>query len=155
MTRLVTSVIDFFYPPFRKIMPLQTFRYAACGGGNTLFDIFLYFIAYNFILQKQYIHLYSLTISPHIGALLLASSVSLLTGFWLMRTIVFNNSSLSGRIQMLRYVLLVTVCFLMNYVCLKFFVEHLGFYPTIAKICTTVIVVSFSYLTQKKFTFKE
>jgi putative flippase GtrA len=136
-------------------MPLQTFRYAACGGGNTLFDIFLYFIAYNFILQKKYVYLSFVTISPHIAALILASSVSLFTGFWLMRTIVFNNSSLKSGVQMFRYLLLVLVCFLINYMCMKLFVESFHIYPTIAKIFTTVVVVSFSYLTQKRFTFKE
>jgi putative flippase GtrA len=30
----------------------------------------------------------------------------------------------------------------------------MGFYPTIAKILTTGIVVSFSYLTQRFYTFK-
>ena len=32
----ILPVIDFFYPPFRGLMNLQTFRYAASGGGNTL-----------------------------------------------------------------------------------------------------------------------
>ncbi|HJU45145.1 MAG TPA: GtrA family protein, partial [Chitinophagaceae bacterium] len=149
------SVIDFFYPPFRKLMPLQTFRYAACGGGNTLFDIFLYFIVYNFILRKQYIHTPTFTVSPHIGALIIASTISFFTGFFLMRTVVFNNSTLRGRVQLFRYLLLVLVCFVFNYLFMKLFVEKMHIFPTIAKVITTVLVVSFSYLTQKKFTFKE
>lgn len=155
MTAMVISVIDFFYPPFRKLMPLQTFRYAACGGGNTVFDIFLYFISYNFILKKQYIHTSLFTISPHIGALIMASSISFFTGFFLMRTVVFNNSTLRGRVQLFRYLLLVVVCFIFNYGLMKLFVEKFHIYPTIAKMITTAIVVTFSYLTQKKFTFKQ
>lgn len=155
MTKLVITVIDFFYPPFRRLMPLQTFRYAACGGGNTLFDIFLYFIAYNFILQKKYVHTSLVTVSPHIGALIIASTISFFTGFWLMRTVVFSNSSLRGRVQMFRYLLLVVVCFIINYMCMKLFVEKFHIFPTIAKVLTTIIVVSFSYLTQKRFTFKQ
>ncbi len=155
MTKLVTSVIDFFYPPFRRIMPPQTFRYAACGGGNTLFDIFLYFIAYNFVLKKKYLYFSFMTISPHIGALIIASAISFFIGFWLMKNIVFNNSSLTGSAQMFRYLLLVIICFLINYICLKLFVERFHIYPTIAKVLTTIIVVSFSYVTQKRFTFKQ
>jgi hypothetical protein len=42
----ITDCIDFFYPPFSKLMPIQTFRYAACGGTNTLLDIFMYWFSY-------------------------------------------------------------------------------------------------------------
>jgi putative flippase GtrA len=53
-----------------------------------------------------------------------------------------------------RYFLLVLICILQNYVFLKIFVEQFNLYPTVSKILTTIIVVSFSYLTQKHFTFK-
>ncbi|MDB5144378.1 MAG: GtrA-like protein, partial [Mucilaginibacter sp.] len=42
LRRTILSLIDLFYSPFKKIMPLQTFRYAACGGVNTLLDISLF-----------------------------------------------------------------------------------------------------------------
>lgn len=42
----------------------------------------------------------------------------------------------------------------MNYIFIKLFVEQFHLYATVAKILTTIIVVSFSYLTQKNFTFK-
>jgi hypothetical protein len=35
----ILVIIDLFYPLFRKIFSLQTFRYVACGGVNTLLDI--------------------------------------------------------------------------------------------------------------------
>lgn len=76
------------------------------------------------------------------------------TGYLLNRFIVFTGSTLKGRVQLFRYLLLVAVCFALNYVFIKLFVEQCHIYPTIAKILTTVIVVSFSYLTQKQFTFK-
>jgi putative flippase GtrA len=37
---------------------------------------------------------------------------------------------------------------------MKLFVEQFHIFPTIAKVLTTIFVVGFSYLTQKKFTFK-
>src|SRR6187551_37581 len=43
----IIALIDFFYPPFSKLMDKQTFRYAACGGSNTAFDILL-FISHHF-----------------------------------------------------------------------------------------------------------
>jgi len=135
-------------------MPLQTFRYLACGGGNTMLDIFLYFICYNFILQKQMVHLPFVEMTPHIAALFMSLAVTFPSGFLLSKYIVFSDSNLRGRIQLIRYFLLVGVCIILNYVFMKLFVDHLHFYPTIGKICTTAIVVCFSYLTQKKFTFK-
>jgi len=154
MKNWVVSVIDFFYPPFRKFMPLQTFRYIACGGFNTLLDIVLYFISYNFILRKQLIHLGFVTISPYIGAFLMAFVASFPTGFYLNRNIVFTGSTLRGRVQLFRYFLLVAICIVLNYVFIKLFVEQFHIYPTIAKILTTIIVISFSYLTQRNYTFK-
>ena len=33
--RRLTRIIDIFYlPPLRRLVPLQTFRYAVCGGAN-------------------------------------------------------------------------------------------------------------------------
>ncbi len=150
----IISVIDFFYSPFRKLMPLQTFRYAVCGGGNTLLDIFLYFISYNFIVGKQVVYTPAGAISPHIAAFLLAFAVSFPTGYLLNRYIVFPGSILRGRVQLFRYFLLVLLCIFLNYVFIKLFVEHFHIYPTVSKMLTTIVVVSFSYLTQKNFTFK-
>ena len=150
----ILAIIDFFYPPFRKLMPIQTFRYAACGGGNTLLDIFLYFISYNFVLQKQVLFTPAGPISPHIAAFLISFAISFPTGYLLNRFIVFPGSILRGRVQLFRYFLLVVLCVFLNYIFIKLFVEHLHLYPTVSKILTTIIVVSFSYLTQKNFTFK-
>ena len=150
----IISAIDFFYPPFKKFVPLRTFRYAACGGFNTILDIFLYFISYNFILKKEVLHTPIVSISPHIAAFMMAFLISFPTGFLLNRNIVFPGSTLRRRVQLFRYLLLVLVCILLNYVFIKLFVEQWGIYPTPAKILTTIIVVSFSYLTQKNFTFR-
>lgn len=154
MKQLILDILAFFYKPFAKIMPFQTFRYLACGGGNTLLDIFLFFISYNFILQKEMVHLPFITVSPHIAAVLMAFFVSFPTGFLLNKYIVFSESNLRGRVQLIRYFILVGGCLLFNYIFMKVFVEYCHFYPTIAKILTTILVVCFSYVTQKKFTFK-
>lgn len=161
LVNTITSIIDFFYPPFRRFIPLQTFRYIACGGGNTVLDILIYFISYNFILHKEVVHLginmfgQELAVQPHIMAFILAFIVSFPTGFFLMRTVVFHDSSLRGRVQLFRYILMVIACILLNYIFIKLFVERFGIYPTVAKMLTTGIVVSFSYLAQKRFTFKK
>jgi putative flippase GtrA len=80
--------------------------------------------------------------------------VSFPTGYFLMSKVVFTQSTLQGKVQLFRYFLLVVICLLLNYVFIKLFVEQWHIYPTVAKIFTTIIVVSFSYLTQKNYTFK-
>ena len=59
IAQIITKIIDFFYVPFRKIMPEQVFRYGACGGGNMVLDWVLYFLIYNFVIVHElvYIHL--------------------------------------------------------------------------------------------------
>ncbi len=150
----ILQVVDFFYPPFRRFMPLQTFRYAACGGSNTLFNILTYFITYNFILNKHILHLGIIAISAHIAAFFIAFCITFPTGFYLSMFVVFQGSHLRKRIQLFRYLLVVLICLLLNYVLLKLFVESFGWYPTPSLIVTTVIVVGFSYVSQKYFSFK-
>jgi putative flippase GtrA len=155
MRKTITAIIDFFYPPFSKIFDKQTFRYAACGGGNTVLDILLYFLAYHYVLHKEIVHTPFIAISPHIAAFMLAFIITFPVGFFLMRTVVFVESNLRGRVQLFRYFSVVMVSLLLNYVFIKFFVESLGIYPTIAKIITTVVVILFSYFSQRHFSFKK
>ncbi len=152
---IVLQVIDFFHKPFAPWINKTTFRYLACGGSNTVLDILIYFISYNFILAKQPVVLaHDVIISSHIAAFLMSFSISFPLGFTLSKYIVFPESNLKGRIQLLRYALLVCMCILLNYVFLKLFVEWCHFYPTPSKILTTVIVAAFSYVSQRNFTFK-
>jgi len=150
----ILAFIDFFYPPFSKVMPLQTFRYAACGGGNTLLDILIFSVTYNFILHKQDLNLGFISLKPWSASQLISFCISFPTGFFLMRNIVFTQSTLHGRVQLFRYFLLVMVCLFLNWIFIKLFVEQWHIFPTAAKVLSTIIVVSFSYITQKNFTFK-
>lgn len=153
---LIIAVIDFFYKPFGRLipMPLETFRYAATGGFNTILDIFLYFLCYNFIIDKRVLDLKIVSISPHIAAFLIVFPVTFFTGFLFAKFITFTSSELRGRIQLIRYMIAVSGSIFLNYVFLKLLVELGGLWPTLAKIITTGIVVTYSYFIQKFFTFK-
>ncbi len=136
-------------------MPLQTFRYAACGGSNMLLDIIIYYISYNYILQKNILHLDLIAFKPHIAALFMSFCITFPIGFLLSKYIVFSSSQLRGRIQLFRYMLIVAVNLMLNYSLLKVMVEFMNFYPTVSRIFATGIIVTFSFLSQKHFTFKE
>ncbi len=150
----IDAAIDWVYFPFRKFIPAETFRYGVTGGLNTGFDIFLYFIFYNFVLRKQVLDLGFVAISPHIAAFLLVFPITFITGFLLAKYITFTGSVLRGRVQLTRYALTVAGAILLNYLLLKLFVEYLHIWPTIAKTLTTLVVVAYSYLAQRFFTFR-
>jgi putative flippase GtrA len=154
MRKKIIAFIDFFYPPFKKIVPVQTFRYAVCGGGNMLLDIFLFYISFNFILNKQIVDLGFISLKPYNAALCMAFCITFPLGFLLNKYIVFNTSYLRGRVQLFRYMLIVAANLLLNYLILNLLIQYLHFFPTIAKIFATIIIVAFSFLSQKHFTFK-
>jgi putative flippase GtrA len=154
LRQLIFNFIDFFYGPFKKWIPLHTFRYAACGGGNTVFDIMLYSVCYNFIFKKQDFHISQTTLSPYIASLLLSFSISFCTGFLLNRYIVFKESGLRRSVQLYRFIAVNILCIALNAIFIKVFVENLNLYPTPAKITATIIIAVISYLVQTHFFFK-
>lgn len=153
---VIYGVLDVFYPLFRRFMPIQTYHYAACGGGNTLFNIFLYHMFYNFVLNKAVVHVGLLAFKPHVAAFLMAFVITFPIGFYLSMYIVFQGSYLKRRIQLVRYFMVAMACVGLNYVLLKFFIETLGWsnHPTLALIATAAIVIAFSYISQRFFSFR-
>lgn len=154
MKNSIIKLIDAFYFLFRRFLPLKTYRYAVCGGGNLVFDIILYFIVYNFIFVKQNVDVYFVVLSPHIASLFFVFPITFVTGFLLQKFITFEASNLPWKVQFFRYIIVGMGALLLNYICLKVFVDGLGFYPTPSKILATFIVVAYSYLLQNKFSFK-
>lgn len=150
----IISIIDFFYPPFKRLMPIQTFRYAACGGGNTLLGLIVYSLSYKYILKEQDLDLGFYAFKSHIAALFFSFSVNFPLGFILMKFVVFNESNIRGRIQLFRYFIFFVFCLFLNYILLKLLVEIFKLPAIFAQVITTVIVVCVSYITQKHFTFK-
>jgi putative flippase GtrA len=150
----ILGVVDFFYPVFKKFMPLQTYRYAACGGSNTLLGLFIYFFSYHFILHEQTVYLGITAFKPHIAALFISLLVTFPLGFYLSMFVVFHGSYLKKRIQLFRYFLVIVGCLIINYFCLKLFVEKFKWFATPSQMLTTCIVVLFSYFSQRHFSFR-
>jgi putative flippase GtrA len=164
--QIITKIVDFFYRPFRKYIPQQLFRYAACGGGNMVLDWVLYFILYNFVVGHDLVYISlpfssqwsvvsgQVCLTPHILTLLTVFPITLLTGFWLNKYVTFTQSSLRGYKQLWRYILIVAVNLLVNYLGLKLLVEVCGIYPTPSKMIVTIITVVISFFGQKYFSFR-
>ncbi len=137
-------------------MPIQTYHYAACGGSVTLFNIFLYHMFYNYVLHKQVLYAGGLAFKPHVAAFIMAFFITFPIGFYLSMFVVFHGSYLRRRVQFVRYFAISMFCVALNYILLKFFIEGLGWHahPTLSLIATAAIVVTFSYLSQRFYSFK-
>lgn len=162
LSQIITKIIDFFYHPFSRYIPLQLFRYAVCGGGNMVLDWLLYFLVYNFIIGHDLVYIDlsmiycdEICLTPHIMSLLIVFPITLFTGFWLNKKVTFTQSSLRGYKQLWRYILIVIFNLLVNYFGLKLLVEMCDFYPTPSKMIITIITIAISFFGQKYFSFKK
>ena len=153
--RLLTAVIDFFYPPFRRFMSLELFRYGCCGGLNLALEWLLYYVFYHFVFKAKVFDLGFIAFTPHIAAFVFKFPITFLTGFWMARHISFSGSSLRGRTQIVRYLIVTVVNILINYLGLKLFVEVFQWWPTISYVIISIICVTFSYLSNKYYSFKK
>ncbi|HWR32135.1 MAG TPA: GtrA family protein [Chitinophagaceae bacterium] len=150
----ILPIIDFFYPPFRRIMNQQTFRYAASGGGNMLLGFVSYFLSYKYLFLEKDFDFGFFAFKGHIAALIFSFIITFPVGFFMSKYVVFSDSKMKGRIQLFRYFMICMFNLALNYLLLKIFVEKFHIYPVIAQIFTTCIVVLFSYIAQRNFSFK-
>jgi hypothetical protein len=163
---IILKIIDFFHPIFKKWIPVQTFRYIACGGGVTVLGLLVFFISYNFILEpyiqiemiagkkEELVRLGSISIARYIAAYMMSFAVSFPVGFFLSKFVVFQQSHLKGRVQLFRYATLQGINILMNYYLLHFFAGWCGFWATPSQTLTTAIIAVFSYFFQRHISFR-
>ncbi len=158
MRKFLLKIIDFFYPPFSRWLPLHTFRYLVSGGTTAVSGILSYYIAYNWILEQKNIHVdfpfLPKLITAHSAALIISTFISFIIGFTLNKYLVFTKSNLKGRIQMFRYAAVLAINFGLNLAMLKYMVEGLHFYPSISQAFITLTLSLCSYFLQKHFTFR-
>ncbi|VBB48060.1 conserved membrane hypothetical protein [uncultured Paludibacter sp.] len=151
--RIITQLIDLFYPPFKRYISLQFFRYGVSGALNLVFSWFSYFFIYQFIVQKRLINLGVVTLSGHTASLAINFVITLFTGFLLQKYVTFTASELKGRRQLLRYVQVGLLNLLINYAGLKLLVEVFAVFPSIANVIVSLFVTVVSYFLQTKYTF--
>lgn len=156
VAQLLIRGIDLLYiPQIRKIVSRDIFGYGICGGANMVLDTLWYFVLYHYVVCEQFVDLGIVVISPHIATLCLVFPITFFTGFWLNRHVAFRVTHLRSRRQLVRYALSVVGSIVINYVCMKLFVESFHLWPTPSKMLTTVISVVYSYLAARYFTFRD
>lgn len=157
-------------------MPLQTFRYAACGGGNMLLGFLVFTAVFHLLANLSHINLgfiefvisnvkigeatvlmvksNAVAFKAHSFALSCSSTVVFIVGFLLNKYVVFTSSNLKGRIQLFRYFLSTVSSFCINYFLLNALVIYLHIYPVLAQVIVTAVVVTISFFMQQYFTFR-
>lgn len=155
LARTIGRIIDKCYVwPIEQFISRTMFRYAVCGGANMALDLVWYFVIYHFVVAQHFIDLGIVVVSPHVASLVVVFPITFLTGFWLNRNVAFRATEFGSGAQLVRYALSVVGSLLLNYVCIKLFVEVVGIWPTPAKALTTALCVVYSYLAGRYFTFK-
>lgn len=151
---LIRSIIDFFYPPFRKYISLNMFRYGITGLINVAFSQVLFFLVLHYIIGKKCLYLGFYTLSPHIGTLVLIFPVVIFSGFLLQKYVTFTSSILRGRIQLIRYIFIVFFNLGVNALVLKLMVDGFNFWTSPSQLFANLLTILISYFFQKKFTFQ-
>jgi len=151
----IFKFLDLFYPLFKRFLNKQTYHYLACGGGNTVLALFLYFIAYHKIFHLTPLDLGFIALKPHIAAMFFTSLFTFPIGFFLTKYIVWSDSTLSGKKQLFRHLNFTIFATFLNYGLLKLFVDLWGWWAMPSQLLTTAIIVVFSYLTQRFISFKK
>lgn len=151
---IIRRIIDYFYPPFRKYITIQLFRYGITGSANLVFDWLMYFLIYNFVLRQEMLNLGIITLSSHIAAMSIKIPIVLCSGFFLQKYVTFSNSNLTGKTQLLRYSTVFFTNLIINYLGLKIFVDLLDLWPTPSNMIISIITIILSYFSQKHYTFK-
>lgn len=135
-------------------MNIQTFRYLASGGGNTLLGLLVYYVSFRFIFFEREFNFGYYAFKGHVAALIASFLVTFPVGFFLAKYVVFSDSNMRGRVQLLRYFLICLFNLALNYILLKIFVETFHIYAVLAQVLTIIIVVLFSYVAQRNFSFR-
>lgn len=154
MRKNILHFIDYFHPLFSRIMPLQTYRYAAFGGINTILGLLVWYLSYHLIFDKMIVNIGFYVFKPYTAALVLSSFFSFSFGFLVNKFIVFTNSNLKGRIQLFRYFLSFIFNVFLNYFVLRLLIEQLKLAPFVSQLMTTALVITASFLSQKHFSFR-
>ena len=152
----IRTIIDFFYPPFRRWFSPQLFRYGVCGVSNLGFNLVLFWILYNFVFVEDVVYVVGfIPLTSYVAAFLTAFPITLMTGFLLQKYVTFTASQLRGKVQLTRYVSVVMLNLLINYFGLHFLVGVVGFWATPSQFIVNVVNAVVSYLGQRYFSFRE
>lgn len=152
----LNSLLKWFYPLFRNLIPYEVYAYLSVGAINTALNILLFALFYQWVLPTGTINLGFLHPASYTLSLVLAFVLTVPSGYWLAKQFVFASKAPSSRTptQLLKYFLVVLQGLVSDYLVMKVLIEYGGVYPTLAKVISTFLILMLNFFLQKYFTFR-
>ena len=139
----------------KKVFQFKLIRYGMAAAIATIVDVSVYFIAFNYIYQKQDLHIMQfLVLGAPTASLIVSYSCGLITNFTITKYFVFTESDLRGHHQLMRYVMVAVLILFLNYGFMSFLIKTLGWFPTIARATSAIVIGFISFAIHKVFSFK-
>ena len=153
MYSLTDKVLDIFYPMLRGVMTKQVYRFLAVGGVCFAVNILIFHSSYHWVYKPYQIS------TPYLPAYMFAFftslAITILLGFFLNYYFVFHGSVLERRVQFFRFSYSTLLEAIAGYYLMRFFVEKLLWFPTLALIVNVAIVQTVNYFIQRDYSFKK
>jgi putative flippase GtrA len=138
-----------------RILRLKVVRYFFSAASATIVDVMVYFYAFNYIYQKQNIHVFNFyTFSAPTASLILSYTCGLITNFFLTKNLVFKDSDLKSYHQFFRFVLVALGVLVLNYGLMNILIKNWHWYPTLARAVSAVSIGVLSFVIHKTFSFR-
>ena len=155
LEKFISNALTFFYPIVKKWIPFEVYAYLAVGAANTVLNILLFTLFFKVILQETMYTISSFTFESYTIALIIAFVITVPTGFWLSKKFAFTKASKQQTSKQLgKYFIVVLQGLVSDYLLFKGLIVFLHMAPVVAKVLSTVTVLTVNYLLQKYFTFK-
>jgi putative flippase GtrA len=157
LKKVIQHFLELFYPLFKRTFSFEVYAYLAVGGLNTAFNILIFAGLYQFVLPLRGFSIGDFVIPASTTSLMVAFIVTLPTGFWLAKHFAFRqdeSKSTKTLWQLGKYFLVVLQGLATDYLLLMVLITWGGIHPIVAKVISTVVVLTFNFLLQKNFTFR-
>jgi putative flippase GtrA len=138
----------------KRILKLKVVRYFFAAITATVVDVTVYFLAYNYIIQKRDLPLGFITITAPTIALGISFCFGISTNFTLTKLFVFKESDLRTRYQFIRYVVVALSMLFLNYVLMSILIRQFGWYPTPSRAFAAISIGVLSFTLHKIYSFR-
>ncbi len=148
LKNIIHTLLKFFYPLVKKLIPYQLYAYLAVGAANTVLNIGLFTVLF-------------LTLDSSVIAVEVATTISfsitVITGFWLTKNFAFtsaSNDKAATKKQFGKYFFVALQGQFSDYLITKGLIVVVLLHPTLAYLLSTFIMLILNYFLQKYFTFR-
>jgi putative flippase GtrA len=142
------------YLILKRIYEGQLFRYGVAAACGFITDQLTYLLMYYVILSGKTIPIGDWVITPRVPSLLMSFSTGLLVNFSISKYYAFQGSALRGRIQLIRFLQVTVIIFILNYMVMRMLEDQFGLESGISRFVAAASISIVSFFLHKSYTFK-